>query len=371
MVEIWFPYGETKVFASLDIFRVAFEQNLTEMKKMDEKKALEELMDKINQIKARRLCIYYCTTNHPKIAELLNEFLNEFSSSGGKFEIHLVGPRGIRIKNSLEIMNDHRAAIRQRNSEACEGYDIIIHIGCALPSFLFGISGIGESLLELEKEPISQEALDELLTKVNIERLKVSLDLISSVEESLGDKNLFSVVFLPGFEGVLDMKVGSLGETAREVSTTLKEMYGIQMPNVDGLIVSLGGAPYDYSMSDSLDTMTSVIQPSTNIEYGFIAEWKRGLGDEKIIGSFRKNLKELKLQVLNRFDWTDLIAYVLKAEELLKGTHILTALPHTLIKRTIGCRQCETANKLVQRVLHPVEDGKLGIIKSLPNVYLH
>ncbi|MEM2841829.1 MAG: hypothetical protein QW201_00785 [Thermoproteota archaeon] len=370
MVEIWFPYGETKVFASLDMFRVAFEQNLPEMKKMDEKKTLEELMDKLNQIKARRICIYYCTTNHPKIAELLNEFLNEFSYSGGKFEIRLVGPKGIRIKNSLEIINGHQAAIRQRNSEVCEDYDVGIHIGCALPSHLFGISGIGESLLELKKEPISEEVLGEFLTEVENERLKVSLDLIYSVEESLVDKNLISVVFLPSFEGVSDMRIGSLGETASEVSTTLKEMYGIQMPYVDGLIVSLGGAPYDYSMSDSLDMMTSVIQPSKSVEYGFIAEWKRGLGDEKIISSFRKSLKELKLQVLNRFDWTDLIAYVLRTGELLKGTNVLTSLPHTLIKRTIGCRQCETANKLVQRVLHPAGDGKLGIIKSLPNAYL-
>jgi hypothetical protein len=370
MVEIWFPYGETKVFASLDVIRIAFEQNLSEIKKIDDKKVLEELTSKLHQVRARRLCIYYCTTNHPKIADLLNELLNDFSSSGGEFEIYLIGPRGTRVRNSLERLKDHQDAIRQDHPELCKVCDNSMYIGYALPSFLFGISGIGEAFLGLENKSISQEAIDELSARENNDKLNTSLNLISSVEESLNDRNLLSVVFLPGAEGVADMRVGNLREAAIEASNVFKEMYGMRMSDVDGLVVSLGGAPYDYSMSESLDMMVSAVHANKSIEYGFIAEWGAGLGDEKITESFKKSLRELRAQVLNRFDWMDLIVYALRTGEFLRGSYILTSLPHTLVKHTIGCKQCETANKLIQRVLHSVGDGKVGIIKSLPNVYL-
>lgn len=366
MTEIWLPYGETKVFASLDIERIAFEQNLPEERRIEELKVMEGLMDKLSQYKTKELQIYYCTTNHPEIADFLGRFVTEFSSSSGKFEIRLIGPRGARIRRSLERLKRYRDFIRQADLKVHEERGASIYVGCVFPSFLFGVSGVGEAMLELEESPLSQETL-EVLSRRDEDKLKTSLDLISSMGELAGGEDLLSVLFLPGVSGVSDVRIGNLKEVAKEVSALLKEAYQQQVLEVDGLVISLGGAPYDYSMSDSLDMMASAVQPNRDIEYGFVAEWKMGLGDERLLESFMKSVRDLESRILNGFNWYDLMAYALKSGELLRGHHIVTTLPQTLLKRTIGCKQCETANKLIQRTLRSIGNGKMGIIKSIPS----
>lgn len=132
------------------------------------------------------------------------------------------------------------------------------------------------------------------------------------------------------------------------------------------LIGSLGGVPNDSVPSASIPYLLSALASWPSEVAGFIAMWDQSLMDLPFFASSNLPQDELLGRLERRFDWHDLVLYMIRRSGSDDRTRLVTSMPSVLVAKTLRWKVLGTGSDLLRSMKRSVKgEFKLAITRDV------
>ena len=154
----------------------------------------------------------------------------------------------------------------------------------------------------------------------------------------------------------------------------IKEMYSYyrgssrnDMPDdATALIGGLGGEPTDSVPSVGIPYMLSALSTSRFEVVGFVGMWGQPIVDLSLFASANLPQHELISRIERRFDWHDLVLYMIRQVKSDERTRLVTSMPPALVSKILKWKVLSTGSDLLRSLRRSVEgEFKLAIARDL------
>lgn len=131
-------------------------------------------------------------------------------------------------------------------------------------------------------------------------------------------------------------------------------------------IGSLGGEPNDSVPSAGIPYLLSARSGWATEVMGFVAIWDHSLVDLPMFASVNMRQGELLNNLKTRFDWHDLVLYMIRGSDVSERTRVVTSMPPGLVQKALGWRVVGAASDLVKSLKRSVRgEFRLAVLRDI------
>lgn len=161
-------------------------------------------------------------------------------------------------------------------------------------------------------------------------------------------------------------------EQIRQMYSSYHESNQTRIPDgATALIGGLGGETADSVPSVGIPYMLSALSTSRFEVAGFVGMWGQPTIDLPLFASANLPERELKSKIESRFDWHDLVLYMMRQVRSDERTRLVTSLPPTLVSKILRWRVLGTGSDLLRSLRRSVQgEFKLAIVRDLSLVFV-
>jgi hypothetical protein len=207
--------------------------------------------------------------------------------------------------------------------------------------------------------------------------------LLESIDHYLlGEEERAVTLLLDPLKGVESNIVLALIDGSKKDASTLAHYYAGQigemysyhrgssrndMPDdATALIGGLGGEPTDSVPSVGIPYMLSALSSSRFEVAGFVGMWNQPLVDLPLFASASLPQHELVSRIERRFDWHDIVLYMIRQVKSDERTRLVTSMPPALVSKILKWRVLNTGSDLLRSLRRSVEgDFRLAMARDL------
>lgn len=226
--------------------------------------------------------------------------------------------------------------------------------------FIDLLSGLGEAAYPTGGSGLL-ESIDHYLAGEEEKAVDLLLDPLKGSESNT------VVAFVDGGDKAPTALAHYHVEQIRQMYSFHRESNRSDIPDdANALIGGLGGEATDSVPSVGIPYMLSALSSSRFEVAGFVGMWSQPTIDLPLFASANLPERELRSKIEGRFDWHDLVLYILRQARSDERTRLVTSMPPALVSKIMKWKVLSTGSDLLRSLRRSVQgEFKLAIVRDL------